>query len=133
MKKKQKNLPRIKQNMDVKQKAIVGIRKLKEYLYNKRANLTYEEVDKMIQSIAETIYEMSYENGWKDAMEIHSVRKHNHHAVLIKAFNDFYNKHIGKIAINTMEEVRYILDIATNERYMDVNFPLDQQVNNKTI
>jgi Ca2+-binding EF-hand superfamily protein len=133
MKKKQKNLPKIKQNLDVKQKAIVGIRKLKEYLYNKRANLTYEEVDKMIQAVSETIYEMSYSNGWKDAMEIHSVRKHNHHAVLIKAFNDFYNKHIGKIAINTMEEVRYILDIATNERYMDVNFPLDQQVNNKTI
>lgn len=133
MKKKQKNLPKIKQNLDVKQKAIVGIRKLKEYLYNKRTNLTYEEVDKMIQSVAETIYEMSYENGWRDAMEIHTVRKHNHHSILIKAFNDFYNKHIGKIAINTMEEVRYILDIATNERYMDVNFPLDQQVNNKTI
>jgi Mn-containing catalase len=133
MKKKEKKLPKIKQNLDVKKKAIAGVRKLKQYLYDKRANLTYEEIDKMIQALAELIYEMSYENGWNDMLEIHNARKSNHYRVVMKAFNSFYNKQVGKLAINTIEQVRYIVDIATHERYFDENFPIEQQVNDKTI
>lgn len=133
MKKKDKKLPKINQNRDVKKKAIAGVRQLKEYLYNKRANLTYEEIDKMIQTLSETIYEMGYTYGWKDMLEIHNARKSNHYRVVMKAFNSFYDKQIGKLAINTIEQIRYIVDIATHERYYDENFPIEQQVNDKTI
>lgn len=131
--KNKKKLPKIKQNMDVKKKAVVGVRQLKEYIYNKRANLTKEEVDVMINNLAVKVYKMAYETGWEDRNEIHKVRKSNCNARLIKAFDDFYNKRIGELPLKTMDEIRYMIDIALLTRYFNTNYNLDMQVNDRAL
>lgn len=133
MEKSEKNLPKIKQNQDVKKRAVVGVRELKEYIYNKRASLTKEEVDVMIQDVAQKIYELAYQSGWDDRNEIHVVRRADLNMRIFKAWNDFYGKHSGNLPLQPIEEMRYIVEVARLERYFDINKPLDMQVNNHSL
>ncbi|MCK5017014.1 MAG: hypothetical protein KAS32_08075 [Candidatus Peribacteraceae bacterium] len=129
MEKSKKNIPKIKQNLDVKQKAVVGVRQLKEYLYNKRANLTYEEITLLIDEMNRNVMALAYESGWDDRNEIFRVRRSAIHTRMIKAFNDFYNENVGKIPVHIMEKIRYISDIGLLERYYNESLPFDHQVN----
>ena len=100
-----KEKPKIKQNQDVKQKATAGVRELKEYLYSKRANLTYEEINALVNNVGEKIYEMAYESGWKDRNEIYKVRKSEHLNRITRAFNHFYNDYVGELPLKTMDQI----------------------------
>ncbi len=122
------NLPKIKQNLDVKQKAITNTRQLKEYIYNKRANLTYEEIDVLINNLANDLMEFAYGSGWDDRNEIYRVLKSRRHTKLIKAFNVFYNENISNIPVHVMEKVRYLSDIALLNRPYNENLPFSHQV-----
>ena len=122
--------PKIRQNVDVKQKAIVGVRQLKEYLYNKRANLTYEEIDIMINNVVQDTLSLGYESGWEERNEIFKVRRSAIHARLRKAFNDFYNENISNVPVHLMEKIRYLVDIALLNRYFNETLPFDHQSGN---
>ena len=129
--KKQK--PKIKQNQDVKQKATSGVRELKEYLYSKRANLTQEEINVLVNNVGEKIYEMAYEAGWSDRNEIYQVRRSEHLRRITRAFNHFYNDYVGELPLKTMDQIRYIVDIALLNRYFNEDYTLQNQVNNPLI
>jgi len=130
---KNRKLPKIKANLDVKRSAMIGVRQLKEYIYNKRAHLTKEEVDSMLSDVAERIYALAYQQGWEDRNEIHKVRKSSNQIKILKAWNDFYNDRITEITLDCMENVRYIVDIALLNRSFDITKPLKRQVNDHSI
>jgi hypothetical protein len=125
--------PKIKQNEDVKQKATTGVRELKDYLYSKRANLTYEEINVLINNVGEKIYEMAYQSGWDDRNEIYRVRKSEHLKRITRAFNHFYNDYVGDLPIKTMDQIRYIVDIALLNRYFNEDYTLQRQVNDRQV
>lgn len=124
-----KKSPKINQNSDVKQKTITGVRQLKEYLYNKRANLTYEEIDKLIDNVTKDTLTFGYESGWDSRNEISQVRKANVKARLIRAFNDFYNENLNKVTVEVLEKVHYLVDIALLNRYFNETLPFEHQMN----
>jgi hypothetical protein len=128
-----KTKPKIKQNDDVKQRATVGVRELKEYLYNKRASLTYEEIDNLINDVAIKLYEVAYDTAWNDRNEIYRVRKSEHLKRITRAFNHFYGDYVGDLPIKTMDQIRYIVDIALLNRYFNEDYTLQNQVNNPLI
>jgi hypothetical protein len=126
---KNKEIPKIKQNLDVKQRAKSGVRELKEFLYSKRASLTQEEIDHMVSNVAERIAAMFYEVGWDDRNEIQKVVKESKKLQIIKMFNEFYNLNINKMPTDVMEEVRYIVDVAIGVDFYDREGTLREQLN----
>jgi isocitrate/isopropylmalate dehydrogenase len=128
-----KRLPKIRQFEDTKQKAVSGVRELKEYLYNKRSSLTYEEINTMVNSVVYKVYEMAHEIGWDSRNEIHQVRKSEHLRRIIKAFNDFHKEYAGQLPIKTMDQIRYIVDIALLNRYFNEDYTLQRQVNDRQV
>ena len=128
-----KEKPKIKQNQDVKQKATAGVRELKEYLYSKRASLTYEEINTLVNNVGEKIYEMAYESGWNDRNEIYKVRKAEHLNRITRAFNHFYNDYVGELPLKTMDQIRYIVDISLLNRYFNEDYTLLNQIDNPLI
>lgn len=129
----EKNIPKIRQNLDVKQRAVSGVKELKEYLYDRRGNLTQEEISVRINTLAEDLYTFFYGLGWEEAMETHRVRKSNVHTRIVKMFNIFYNEQVSKLPINTMEKIRFIVDVALLKRYFYENGTIDKQLNNREI
>jgi hypothetical protein len=130
----QKNkLPTIRQNLDVKERAITGVREMKDYLYSRRANLTQEEIGIMINNMVEVAFELAYGLGWKDRNEVFRVRRSKVHVRITKSFNEFYDKNVGKVPVNIMEEIRFLNDIALLNRYSNENVPMFKQVNNREI
>jgi len=125
--------PKIRRNEDVKQRATSGVRELKDYLYAKRANLTYEEINKLVNDVGEKIYEVAYQSGWEHRNDIHQVRRAELFNRLAKAFNEFYSDYVGELPIKTMDKVRYIYDIAMLHRYFNEDYTLQNQVNNPLI
>ena len=129
----EKKIPKIRQNLDVKDRAVTGVRELKDYFYSNRAKLTQEEIDVMVNNLIGVIYEFSYGLGWKDRNEVFRVRRSKVHTRIIKSFNDFYDENVGKIPVNIMEHVRFLNDIALLNRFYNENVPARKQVNNREI
>lgn len=129
----EKKIPKIRQNLDVKERAVTGVRELKSYLYTRRGNLTQEEINVMINNLSEDLYCFFYKLGWEDRNEVFRVRRSQVHTRVIKAFNTFYNENVGKLPVNLMEEIRFIIDIALLNRYYNENVPMRKQVNNREI
>lgn len=124
---------KIRKELTAKQRAIIGARELKEYLYSKRANLTHDEINHLINDLAVKVYEMAYENGWDDRNYVTKARKSEMRSRVTKYFNDFYEKYGGKLPVKVMEEIYYLYDIAREQRYFNVNVPIEVQINNREI
>ena len=121
-------LKKINQNKDVRKRTISGVRQLKEYFYNKKANLTYEEVGKMIDNMVHQVLELGYEAGWEDREEITNARKSAINMRSIKIFNVFYDRNVKKIPPDILEELRYCMDVMLGNRYYNENYPFELQV-----
>lgn len=130
MKKNKKNIHKIRQNTDVKTRIISGKRQLKEYFYSKRENLTQEEISIMIDNLVANAMELAYSSGWNDRNEIYSARRSEIQSRGTLAFNCFYDKNVGKVPVQTMEEFRFVVDVALQRRYYNPDYPLDIQVHN---
>lgn len=128
--KKEKNIQKIRQNKDVKARIISGKRQLKEYFFYKRENLTQEEISIMIDVLVGNAMELAYEAGWEDRNEIYTARRSEIQSRGTLAFNTFYDINVGKIPVPTMEEFRFVVDVALQRRYYNPDYPLDIQVHN---
>jgi len=127
------NLRKINQNKDVRKRTISGVRQLKEYFYNKRANLTHEEIGKMIDNMVHQVLELGYKSGWEDREEIVHARRSHVNWRSIKVFNVFYDRNIKRIPPDIIEELRFCMDVMLGNRYYNENYSFDKQVNNHEI
>lgn len=125
------NLPKIRQNLDLKQRSISRVRDLKEFLYSKRASLTQEEIQTMVDSVIQDVMEYTYSLAWDARNEVYECRRAAMRTRMMEAFNDFYNRKVGELTVKTMEEVRYLYDIAQGNRYYNPDLPLTRQVENR--
>jgi|GEM_PF-6611431 len=124
-------LPKIRKNLELKQRSISRVRDLKEFLYSKRASLTQEEIQTMVDSVAQDVMEYAYSLGWDARNEIYECRRSAINARIMAAFNDFYNRRVGDVPVKIMEEMRYIYDIALMNRYFNEDLPLIRQIENR--
>ena len=129
----EKKIPKIRQNLDVKDRAVKGVRELKDYFYDRRGNLTQEEINVMINNLVGVLHAFSYDLGWQDRNEVFRVRRSMVHTRIVNAFNKFYNENVGKLPVNIMEQVRFLNDISLLNRYFNENVPMHKQVNNREI
>lgn len=131
MKKNKKNIHKIiRQNTDVKKKIISGKKQLKEYFYIKRYNLTQEEIGAMIDNLVADAMELAYIAGWDARNDVYIARRSEVRSRGILAFNCFYDKNVGKISVQMMEEFRFVVDVALLKRYYNPDYPFDLQVHN---
>lgn len=122
---------KIHKELTPKQRAIVGARELKEYLYAKRASLTHEEIGNLVNDLSEKVYEMAYKMGWEERELIAKQRKSDIHLRIVEYFNAFYDKYGGKLPVELLEEIYYLYEIATLRRYYNSDVPIELQVNNR--
>lgn len=133
--KNKKELPKIRQNQDVKKRASAGVRETKEYIYNKRATLTYDEVNSLVNQLVDKIAEYAYNLGWNDRNEIHDARKSCNKMMLVKAFNEFHKKYYAEksVPLQLIEDVRYLVDIGLLNRYFNSEYDFTRQVNDFSV
>jgi hypothetical protein len=117
----------------LKKRSISEIKNLKDFLYSKKGTLTQEEINKMVNKTIESVIEYAYDLGWEHCNDLHRDRKSDLKLRLIKAWNEFYNKNVGKFSSEMMEELQYIYDIEMLHRYFNEDLSITRQMNNMDI
>jgi len=96
LRQKNKNVPAIVKNT-------------KKYLYDRRLSLTEDEINNLINHLAERLLDFGYSEGWNKRNEIYRICKGSRFYQTMDNYNDFFNKYADKIPVSLMEEIRSLV------------------------